>query len=549
MADRVKIILISMIFFFFMYYLSVPVQAATTYYVSSSGSDTNSGAQASPWATLQKAADTIVAGDTLYLRGGTYLIQGMAWFTSNGTSDKPITISGYPGEKVILDGQRTAPSGSGSYVIAVNGNWYTVKDLEIANSGAGGVSSGGTNVTIQNLDIHHCQGSAIILTGDYDLAQNNQAWSNSLVNENNKSGITGGWGSGISCARYPQHCTIKGNTVYDTWGEGISTFEATYTTVEDNVSYNNQLNFYPSDTKYSVFQRNLGYCTPGNVIGVVFNQIDWSQNGMYVGDEKGVPMVNGVIDPTGNGTRYPSSDNKILNNFIMGCDRNIAIGSKDNTLIAYNTFVNSGGNASERANVLIYAAGTCTNCRFINNLILQENSNPITIGGGVNTGWTFSNNLWSTSPGTNFSGSNDIIANPNLAKTGLIDPGQLTADYFKILSTSSAINKAMVLSEVTEDHFKTQRGANPDIGGYEFNTVSSSPTPVPTTTIIPTPTLKPACKSDINNDKTVNLGDITQILGKWGQSCSGCKEDTVADGVVNLADLSFILQYWGQSCN
>ena len=44
----------------------------TTYYVSPSGSDTSPGTETQPWQTIQKAADTLVAGDTVYIKAGTY---------------------------------------------------------------------------------------------------------------------------------------------------------------------------------------------------------------------------------------------------------------------------------------------------------------------------------------------------------------------------------------------------------------------------------------------------------------------------------------------
>jgi len=45
---------------------------AATYYVSPSGSNSNPGTLAAPFATLQKAHDVAVAGDTIWVRGGTY---------------------------------------------------------------------------------------------------------------------------------------------------------------------------------------------------------------------------------------------------------------------------------------------------------------------------------------------------------------------------------------------------------------------------------------------------------------------------------------------
>jgi len=57
---------------------SAPVQArtaalqGTTYYVAPDGDDSNPGTEAEPWQTIQKAADTLLAGDTVYIRAGTY---------------------------------------------------------------------------------------------------------------------------------------------------------------------------------------------------------------------------------------------------------------------------------------------------------------------------------------------------------------------------------------------------------------------------------------------------------------------------------------------
>ena len=44
---------------------------AAEYYVSKSGSDSNPGTEAQPWETIQKAAKTLLAGDTVYIKTGT----------------------------------------------------------------------------------------------------------------------------------------------------------------------------------------------------------------------------------------------------------------------------------------------------------------------------------------------------------------------------------------------------------------------------------------------------------------------------------------------
>jgi hypothetical protein len=66
------------------------------------GDDRNAGGKASPWRTVNHAMNHLKAGDTLYLRGGTYyehVISSLA-----GRPKAPITIRSFPGELAVLDG-------------------------------------------------------------------------------------------------------------------------------------------------------------------------------------------------------------------------------------------------------------------------------------------------------------------------------------------------------------------------------------------------------------------------------------------------------------
>ena len=60
---------------------------AAEYYVSPTGSDSNPGTQASPFATVQKGANAASAGDTVWLRAGTYSITSQLSLSKSGTSD------------------------------------------------------------------------------------------------------------------------------------------------------------------------------------------------------------------------------------------------------------------------------------------------------------------------------------------------------------------------------------------------------------------------------------------------------------------------------
>ncbi len=76
---------------------------ATTYFVSTNGSDANPGTNlAVPFQTIQHAATNLVAGDTCFIRAGVYH-ETLAPLNS-GTSNAPITFAAYSNEVVTLDG-------------------------------------------------------------------------------------------------------------------------------------------------------------------------------------------------------------------------------------------------------------------------------------------------------------------------------------------------------------------------------------------------------------------------------------------------------------
>lgn len=74
-----------------------------SYYVDASkGEDRNDGSKEKPWKTVAHAVKQLRAGDTLYLRGGSY--HENVYVALMGKKDAPITIRSAPGERAILDG-------------------------------------------------------------------------------------------------------------------------------------------------------------------------------------------------------------------------------------------------------------------------------------------------------------------------------------------------------------------------------------------------------------------------------------------------------------
>lgn len=99
---------------------------AATYYVATNGLDANAGTLGAPWRTIQKAATTMVAGDTCYVRGGTY--RETVTPLQSGTSLSPITYQNYSNEVAIISGAEvitnwTVDAGS-VYKAAMSGNFF-----------------------------------------------------------------------------------------------------------------------------------------------------------------------------------------------------------------------------------------------------------------------------------------------------------------------------------------------------------------------------------------------------------------------------------------
>ena len=103
------------------------VSEGAVYYVDTNNpvaSDSNPGTESLPWKTISKANTTLVAGDTVYIKGGTYSgITGSAIDPVNtGTAGNIITYSSYNNEDVQIVG-----SGTSSLAVDLDSEYGTVR--------------------------------------------------------------------------------------------------------------------------------------------------------------------------------------------------------------------------------------------------------------------------------------------------------------------------------------------------------------------------------------------------------------------------------------
>ena len=117
---------------------------ATSFYVDTgnpSASDSNPGTASLPWKTITKANQTLVAGDTVQIRAGTYS-QGIAP-SRTGTSASTITYAAYPGEHVVITGGVVG-------IALTDRNWIIVSGINFTNIGTFGNILGSSFNTITN---------------------------------------------------------------------------------------------------------------------------------------------------------------------------------------------------------------------------------------------------------------------------------------------------------------------------------------------------------------------------------------------------------------
>jgi hypothetical protein len=216
-----------------------------TYYISTSGSDSNDGSIGSPWATLTKARDTMSPGDTVYLRAGTYTGTGKSYVTLSvgGTAGNYVTYASYPGEQAILDGSdvafNTVDPWAGPWMIRLTAAYIRLERLEIRNCSTDGVlvSGGGDNCQIVSCVIHDGYYNGVQVNDGavdglieyctvhsfHDTAQGGENANGLILNGTTNGSITG-W-------------TLRNNVVYNVSDDAIDLWRATGSLVYNNIVY------------------------------------------------------------------------------------------------------------------------------------------------------------------------------------------------------------------------------------------------------------------------------------------------------------------------
>jgi hypothetical protein len=144
---------------------SAQAQINTSYYVATTGNDSNAGTETAPWRTVQHAADTARAGSVVTVRGGVYE-ELVSLNASGNASEGFITFRSYPGETAILDATRFTPTARSAILTIHNQSYVRVEGFEIRNFRTAehrltpmGISviGSGSHIELLKNNVHHIE--------------------------------------------------------------------------------------------------------------------------------------------------------------------------------------------------------------------------------------------------------------------------------------------------------------------------------------------------------------------------------------------------------
>lgn len=272
----------------------------TIYYVSTQGNDSNPGTQSAPWKTVQKAANCVKQGDTVYIRGGVY--NEKVILQSSGSENNYITFASYPDEVVTIDGTGIDWGYDWNYLFNLNSQSYVkLAGLRIVNSRWFGIGSapdsvGCDNIIIENCSTYNTKGSGIIIkngtniildgnsvekacTGAYGTQEcitlnnttNFEIKNNHVFNCTNE--VSGAGGEGIDVKDGSSNGKIYNNIINDIFK--VSIYVDSYSRYQSNIEvYGNTV--YNTSMGIAVATENNGLLENVQIYNnLVYNCVNW----------------------------------------------------------------------------------------------------------------------------------------------------------------------------------------------------------------------------------------------------------------------------------
>lgn len=418
---------------------------ASAHYVSTSGNDANAGTSTSPWRTIQHAANAASAGDTVYVRAGTYN-ESVTVNVSGSASGGYVTFQNYPGETAIVDGTGLVPaSGQSGLFNIIDRSYIKIVGLEIRNYSTTStarvpvgvwITGASTNIQILSNHIHHIANTAQSTNANaMGLAAYGSnattAISQLTIDGNQIDHLTLGSSESLAIDGNVQHWSITNNVVHDTNNigidaigfEGVSSSTATDLARDGTISGNTVYNI----TSY----RNPAY---GNSYGA---------DGIYCDGCTRVTIERNVVHNTDFGVEIASEHANKLSSYVT---------VRSNLIYANNlSGLTIGGYDSSR--------GGTDHCSFVNNS-LYNNDTQNTGSGEFQIQYFSTNNVF----------KNNIVyaGAQNQFVTGIASSSDVDADYNVYFSTGGAAGSAWYWKGASIAGFAAYRSISANDGHSSF---------------------------------------------------------------------------------
>ena len=374
--------------------------AQTTYYVSSTGNDANSGTSpATPWQTTAKVNSWSYApGDSILFQGGQTFTGGIVLTgTSSGTATSPIVISSYgAGMATILE-----PVNDGIVLYDVQG--ITIRKLIVdgsdtaTNTGSGlklynDLAQRMSNFNFDSLEIRNFRDIGVNIGTDIGSSpgySNVRITHNSIHNIGNTGIFTYGFGDNYTNSDFYIGFTDVYNifglrSSPNTSGNGIIVSGVNGALIESSSAHNNGVN-------------NNSNVTGGGPFGIWA----YNSNNVTIQFSEAYNISSGASNQNGGGFDLDlGTQNSVIqysyshNNDGAGFSMNQGFTSNPytNNTIRYNISQNDGRNNSYGAITLFSNGTTITNSRIFNNTVYLNNTGLV--NGSVPSGvLILSNNL------------------------------------------------------------------------------------------------------------------------------------------------------------
>src|SRR5437588_161844 len=330
------------------------------FYVSTTGSDSNPGTLSSPWRTIQHAANSVQAGDTVYVRGGVYN-ESANISVSGSLIAGSIRFQSYPGETAIVDGTGLVPPTSSpqGLINITNQSYISIQGFEIRNyqtSSASAIPAGiwvsgsGSNIQILNNVIHNIVTTSEASGNAFGIAVYGTAAPASLdsitISGNQVYNLKTGQSESVNVDGNVTNFVITNNSIHDNDNIGIDVigFEG----VSPDPSFDYARNgTVAGNTVYNISAIN----NPGEG-----NQYD--ANGIYVDGGSQVVIEHNLIHHVDIGIEMASEHQGHVTSFVI---------VRNNLVYSANSIgITIGGYASN--------VGGTDHCTIVNNTLFQNDT-------------------------------------------------------------------------------------------------------------------------------------------------------------------------------